>query len=89
MPNPNSKYKIKFNVLLDEAHDKMLIELSQRADLSKSHLCRTLIKAAAGMRIGQQPACADGTACRCPHAHVYAPSLPRPVAPDPDTDAPG
>ncbi len=89
MPPKPDIFRIKFNVLLDDSTNKMLIELSERADLSKSHLCRTLIKSAWTMRIGQQPACADGTACRCPHAHVYVPSLSQPAAPDTVSDAPG
>lgn len=87
MANPNSKYQIKFTALLDKPTDVMLIELAKNLDISKSHLCRTLIKAAHSMRHGQRPACADGTECRCPHAHVYSPSLPQPAAAEIDTHA--
>ena len=82
MPNADSKYRIKFNLLLSPEDDDMLILLAFRDESSKARLCRRLIRQAYMMRVKQQPGCADGQACRCPHAHVYSPSAP--VPPDPD-----
>lgn len=76
MPNATSRYNIKFNLLLDNDDDGKLIALAQADDTSKARLCRGLIRSAYTMKFEKQPICADGQTCRCPHAHVYAPSLP-------------
>lgn len=82
MPNTQSKYRIKFNLLLSAKDDDMLIALAAADASSKARLCRRLIQGAYNMLHHHQPTCADSTACRCPHAHVYSPSAP--IPPDPD-----
>ena len=88
MPNPKSRFKIKFNLLLDETDDARLIALAGAEDSSKARLCRRLIRSAYAMQFEQRPTCANNTACRCPHAHVYSPALPTPEDPT-DPKPPG
>lgn len=93
MPNTASRFKIKFNLLLDEHDDQRLIALAKKDDTSKARLCRRLIRSAYSMQFEHQPICSDGQTCRCPQAHIYAPSLPAPplgrpadAPPPPDPD---
>lgn len=81
MPNPNRKYDINFNALLDEECDQFLTALGEKASISKAHVVRQCIRDRYQMLFGRAAVCADGQACRCPHAHIYAPA---PPPPDPD-----
>lgn len=79
MPNPNAAFTIKFNILLDDQHDVILIALSELHHMKKSAYLRMLIRNAGDMELAHEPKCADAQKCRCPHAHIYSPSLPTPL----------
>lgn len=74
MPNPNRKYTINFNLVLDAATDSKLCTIASDSDVSKAHVVRALLADAFSMRYQRKPMCADGQLCRCPHAHIYAPT---------------
>ena len=76
MANEGRKHEINFNVLLDKELDKMLVAIAGELNTSKAHVCREAIRRWNEMLFHRTPRCADGQACRCPHAHIYAPSQP-------------
>lgn len=86
MPNPRRKLRINFNILLTEELDACLIQLAQLKGISKAHVVRQAIRNWHTMTNLRTPICADGQECRCPHAHIFAPSQPPPItesSPDP------
>ena len=83
MPNPNAVLTVNFNMKLDSDTDEKLIALAVDRHQPKSATVRDLIRAAYQMTAKLIPTCANGTACRCPHAHVYSP----PLAPPPTLPA--
>ena len=76
MPNLNRTKNINFNCLLDEETDGMLIRLAAEKKRPKAFIVREAIQNWAKMSHRRTPTCADGQDCRCPHAHIYAPSNP-------------
>ncbi len=82
MPNPNKTYTINFNVQLDDETDRMLIAIATDLQHSKAQVCRAAIRRTWRMKFARQPSCADGQDCRCPHAHIYAPTQPPPKNPN-------
>ena len=81
MPNPKAVLTVNFNMKLDTATDDKLCMLANDRHQPKSGTVRDLIRAAYLMNVELIPTCANGTECRCPHAHVRAPQLP-PADPD-------
>jgi len=71
MPNPNRKFNVSLNVLLDEETDHQICILAEETHLSKAQLVRQAVRHWHSMKYGQVASCADGQACRCPHAHLY------------------
>ena len=88
MPNPDRKKSINFNVLLDPDTDGQLMRLAEQTSLSKAHVVRALIRRHFQMAFQRRPVCADGQACRCPHAHIYPqdppPAATPPAGPEPE-----
>lgn len=76
MPNPNRKYTINFNLVLDKETDAFLIRIAGEQCTSKAHVLRSLIRDRHTMQYRREPLCATGRACLCPHAHLYPPSIP-------------
>ena len=74
MPNPNRRYSINFNLVLDDSTDAMLCKIAADTHLSKAHVVRSCLTDAYAMRYQRKPMCADGQLCRCPHAHIYTPA---------------
>ncbi len=76
MANPNAILTVNFNLKLDQETDEKLISLAASRHQPKAATVRDLIRAAHQMAVNLIPTCANGTECRCPHAHVHAPQLP-------------
>ncbi len=84
MPNPNRVFTITYNLMLDERTDAQLIALAKRHDMTKAQVCRQGIRNWAIMDELRSARCADGRKCLCPHAHIYAPSVPHASEAPPD-----
>lgn len=76
MPNNNRRYKINFNLVLDNETDTALIRIAADQGTSKAHVLRSLIRDRHTMKYAREPLCSTGEPCRCPHTHIYPPSHP-------------
>ncbi len=75
--------RINFNAKFDERTNSNLEALAHRQDCSKAQVVRSLIRQSYEMTHLRNAQCADGQACRCPHAHIYGPNRIE-APPDPD-----
>ena len=74
MPNPNRRYSINFNLVLDAETDSKLCTMASDSAIPKAQIVRACLVDSFAMRYQRKPMCADGQKCRCPHAHIYAPA---------------
>ncbi len=70
---PDRALNHPFNCLLDIETNEALTRIADDDHCSKAAVIRHLILLQSKMRYDNTPYCADGGACRCPHAHVYGP----------------
>ena len=83
MTDNTAKMTENFTALLDPDTADLLTRLHVSLHMSKAAVVRDLIRRRAEMDFANHPVCANGGACRAPHAFVYGPAnLPAP--PDPD-----
>lgn len=74
MPNPDRRYSINFNLVLDSETDAKLCTMASDSQIPKAQIVRALLVDSFAMRYQRKPMCADGQLCRCPHAHIYPPA---------------
>ncbi len=73
-----------FNLLMTPATSAMLTDLAKESHRPKAAVLRQLIRDHYAMTFQRKPLCVDGGLCRCPHAHIFAPTQP---PGDPDRDS--
>lgn len=81
MADPSKKrFDLRMNTSLDETGKAMIHQLAQTEGVSEATVVRHLISERFRMTFNQQPVCANGMNCLCPHMHM-------PSKPQSETDA--
>lgn len=70
METPETEKHTQFlNIPVTLTQKAMLAQIAQKTDNSMAHVVRMAIQNQHGMTFANEPKCANGTACACPHMH--------------------